>query len=152
MTDAALKIILENVPSIIGAILAGAATVISTFALRKGNENGMKADVANGKADAIKQKTDEIHATTNGNFNRVKEELRLANESIAKLQSQDDSRVVAILQRHQSVLSRLDMDISRLGIEMKGVRQRQHDLANFLNEFGLNYQLTPIPKRNDDAS
>ncbi len=153
MTDATLKIILENFPSIIGAVLAGAATVISTLGFWKGKENGNKADAANVKADAIAVKTEEIHSMTNGNFYRVKEELRLANESISKLQTQDDSRVIAILQRHQVVLTRMDGDISQLTVELKGVRQRQHDLANFLNEMGLKYDLAPIPKRGpEDAS
>lgn len=152
MTDATLKIILDNVPTIIGAILAGAATIISTFALRKGNENGLKADIANTKADAIAEKTDDIHQLADGNFHRVSQELQAANESIAKLQNADVSEVVSILARHQGVLNRMDVDILDLAAEVKAVRKRQHDLANFLNEMGLKYQLQPIPKGPDDAS
>jgi hypothetical protein len=142
-----LKIVLENLPSILGAILAGAATIVSTFALWKGTENGKKADAANVKTDLIAKKAETIRLLTDGHFTRVSEELKAANESIARLQSQDDSRVVGILQKHQVVLSRMDGDITQLSVEVRSVRDRQHDMANFMNQIGLGFELKPIPTK-----
>lgn len=85
ITDETLKIILENSTSIIGAVLSGIAAIISAFALRKGNENGVKADATNRKADAIAVKTEDIHRLANGNLSRITAELHAANENISAL-------------------------------------------------------------------
>jgi len=146
MTDSTLNIILQNVPSIVGAVLAGMATVIGALALRKGKENGEKADVANVKADAIAVKTDEIHRLADGNLSRITEDLKEANKNIANIHGLDDDRLIAVLERHESVLSRLDGDVAGLRQEVRGVRERQHDFANFLNELGLKFDLRRLPK------
>jgi hypothetical protein len=147
ITNEALKIIFEYSPSVLGAIFAGAATIISSFALRKGNENGKKADVANKKADAIAEKTEDIHRLADGNLSRITEDLRVANENISNLKGLDDKRLITILERHQTILNRLDGDMCQLTDEVKSVRERQHDLANFLNGIGLKYELKPIESK-----
>ena len=146
MTDATLTIILSYVPSIVAAIGGVAATVISAFALRKGTENGEKADKARETTDEIAVKTDEIHRLADGKLSRITEQLRAANENIASLQGLDESKLIGVLESHQAVLTRLDSDVAQLSEKVDTVRERQHDFANFLQQMGMKFQLRPLPE------
>jgi len=97
-------------------MFAGAAAIYGAKALKKGKENGEKADIA-----AIK--TDEIHAVASDNL----------------------PGLTKTVEQHGEMLKKLDNDLQKTNGIVTVVRERQHDLNSYLTQIGLAFELKKIP-------
>lgn len=123
MTDQTLTIILQYIPSSIGAILAGVASIYGAKSLQKGKENGERADV-------VAQRAEEIHTIAQDNLPGLK----------------------ATVERHEQLLGKLDTDVTDVRSDIADVktvvevvRVRQHDLAQYLQSIGTEFELKKMP-------
>ena len=91
--------LIDKLPSILTALAAVVGAIAAIRGLRQGQANGAKADDAAAivktndaktdtlieKAEAIHTNTDQIYTNTNGNLDRLRADLKLANDKIAQL-------------------------------------------------------------------
>lgn len=117
MTDATLTIILNSIPSITGAFLAGVGSIFAAKALRKGTENGETAK-------AVAQKTEETHTMVGDNL----------------------PGLTKTVERHEILLQKLDVDVRSVVDVVTIVRARQHDIADYFQALGVDFELRKMPK------
>jgi hypothetical protein len=149
---------------LITAVSTGVGTIIASFANRKAIDNASHraSQSAQNVADKLTENqktvastfqesqerthtqisnlsaiTDKIEQLANGNLHDITQSLADANEKISELKSQYNQEIVAELQKQKDAFRNLHDLIN-------DVRYRQHELANFLNEVGIEYQLRPL--------
>lgn len=92
MTDATVGQLIAAIPSTVASITAA---IVAFAALRKGNQNGVKADAANTKQDTLIEKAVEIHTQTNGQMSKLTNALDVALAKIEGLEKLIASMVAA---------------------------------------------------------
>lgn len=85
MTDTALTVILAAIPTTIGSITAA---IVALAALRKTNENGMKADDNKSAVAEVSAQVQVVHAQTNSVNSKLSADLSVANERIQGMERQ----------------------------------------------------------------
>ena len=87
--------------------------------------------------------TDKIHTLADGNLTALNEKLEEANQKIAILSGGFGPNAEAL----KSITSKID----ELSVQLSVVRERQHDIANFIHEMGGKFELKKIPSSNTPA-
>ena len=81
--------------------------------------------------------TKETNELANGNLTRLNDKLEAANNKISALNS---------LSPNFDVLNNINLKLDGLMADMSVIRERQHDLANFIQKQGFKFDLKQIPK------
>lgn len=124
MTDQTLTVILQSIPTIIGAVFAGAAALYGAATLKKGKENSKKVDAGNIRTNEVAAKTEQIHA--------------LAEDNLPGL--------ATMVNEHDKMLKTLHEDVIEVKQVVEVVRERQHAFAAYFQEIGGNFELKTMPK------
>lgn len=124
MTDQTLTIVLNNIPTILGAVFAGVAALYGAATLRKGKENSDKVDVGNTKTDEVAVKAEQIHA--------------LAEDNLPGL--------TKTVERHEAMLQELHTDVAEVKMVVDVVRERQHEIAQYFQQIGGKFELSKMPE------
>ena len=134
----------------VAATLSGVGTIISIIisSMRasrdaaKISNNQVKAAEkiveTQNKVVTLTETTDKIHTLANGNITELNNKLARANDKIAELSCQ--------LIPNSEILKGIAAKIDNITNEMAAIRERQHDLTNFIHAQGLAFKLKPIPE------
>lgn len=114
--------------------------VFSTLALSHGADEQSRGKIQTQISD-LAVTTGRIHELADGNLSKLNEKLEEANEKIAALSG---------LSPNAEVLASINDKLYQLTAELRAVRDRQHDLSNYLNAAGLAFSLKPIPSTTID--
>jgi hypothetical protein len=89
-----------------------------------------------GQLTDLTSTTEKIHDLANGNLSKLNSRLEEANAKIEALSG---------LSPNFKILGDINLKLDKLSSDLVTIRQRQHDLADFIHEQGIAFQLKSLP-------
>ena len=124
-----------GIGNILAVILASIKASNNSKILAEGQRNvaaGTRAQISE-----LAETANKIHRLANGNLDAVNQKLDVANRKITELTAVGPSDAFIVINEKLDALTN----------QVAAIRERQHDLANFLNEKGLDFELKSIAER-----